>query len=168
MKSRKEASMKKVNYISLLWLVVVLASMSSFAWGQSTQGSILGNVTDPSGAFVPGAQIEARNEANNFVRKTISNEQGFYIIERLEPGLYSLSLELVGFKKIVRNGLQLVTTGTVRMDFLLEVSQAAEQVTMQEAITPVIETETGQIGQVFDRNMNVHNAVSGTSQFSLI
>src|SRR5258706_9279216 len=154
MKSRKEASMKKVNYISLLWLVVVLASMSSFAWGQSTQGSILGNVTDPSGAFVPGAQIEARNEANNFVRKTTSNEQGFYLIERLEPGPYSLTLELGGFKKIIRNGLQLVTNGTVRMEFKLEVSQTNEQETVQEASTPVIQPENGQISMVFDRTMN--------------
>jgi len=160
--------MKKAKYIGLLWLVALLGVLSSRAWGQSTQGSILGNVTDPTGAFVPGAQIEAKNEMNNFIRKTTSNEEGFYIIERLEPGPYSLSLELGGFKKVIRNGLQLLTNGQVRMDFQLEVAQTSEQVTVEAVIAPVIETETGQIGQVFDRKMNVHTAVTGTSQFSLI
>src|SRR5687768_5779147 len=98
-------AMKKVNGISTLALLVLM-SCSTRVWSQSTQGSILGSVTDPSGAFVPGAEVEARNETTNFVRKTISNEQGFYLIDRLEPGPYALSLELTGFKKVIRNGLQ--------------------------------------------------------------
>ena len=164
---KDKLAMKKVNGIRTL-AILVLMSYSTRVWSQSTQGSILGSVTDPSGAFVPGAQVEARNEATNFVRKTISNDQGFYLIDRLEPGPYTLSLELTGFKKVIRNGLQLVTNGQMRMDFQLEVSSATEQVTVQEVLTPVIETETGQIGMVFDRTMNVHNAASGTSVFSLL
>src|SRR5262245_50928448 len=149
--SKGRTDMRRFNCcLQLLGLLAMVMSVPLSGWSQSTQGSILGNVTDPSGAFVPGAQVEAKNEATNFVRKTVSNEQGFYLIERLEPGPYTLTLELTGFKKVIRNDLKLVTNAQMRMDFQLEVSNATEQVTVQEVITPVIETETGQISQVFD------------------
>ena len=160
--------MVRVHRRGLLPLITVLVLLSPRAWGQSTQGSILGDITDPTGAVVPGAQVEARNESTNFTRNTVTNERGFYLIDRLEPGLYSLTIEIPGFKKIVRTGLQLVTNAQVRVNFQLEVAQSSEQVTVQEILTPVIETESAQIATLYDRNLQVHNAGSGRSLFSLI
>ena len=72
----------------LVGLVLLLSLGVSRLHGQTTQGSILGNVTDQAGAVVPGVEIEVKSQETNFARKTVTNTQGFFLIDRLDFGSY--------------------------------------------------------------------------------
>ena len=87
--------MKRLFFITFLMLV------STAAWSQAITGTILGTITDPSGAVLPGVSITAVNVGTNLTREVISNESGNYSIPNLTIGNYRVEAELTGFKKEV-------------------------------------------------------------------
>src|SRR5437870_213896 len=78
-------------------------------WAQTNQGSFLGTVKDATGGVVPGVEVAVRNEGTNFIRKTLTNEQGFYFVDHVEPGTYSISSQQPGFKQYERSHVRLET-----------------------------------------------------------
>src|SRR5688500_7792058 len=86
-------------FSSVLSLALWMATNTSPARAQLGTATISGNVTDSSGAIVVGASVTAVNNATNFRRQTISNEQGQYNLPGLTPGSYNVSVELKGFRR---------------------------------------------------------------------
>lgn len=154
-----------VNWVTVL-LFLFLSSGPAFS--QTTQGALLGNVSDPSGAAVPNVAIEVKNQNTGFTRDTRTDAQGFYLISNLEPGTYSVAASFQGFKKILRLGITLVTNAQVRVDLGLEVAEANQQVVVQSGASPVIETESARISTVLDRNAMTYNALDGRTTFDLL
>src|SRR5690348_6678391 len=92
--------------VSLLLLLLVAA-----AWPQDSRGSITGKVVDPQGAVVPGVPVVVVNTETNTTVKTQTNATGYFEVNLLNPGSYSITVEATGFKKAVRAGLQLNVGG---------------------------------------------------------
>jgi hypothetical protein len=125
----------------------VCLSLCAFAlalWGQSDRGTITGTVSDPAGAVVAAAAVEAKNVATGAVYPAASSDTGNYTVPQLPVGIYELSVTVPGFKKYVRENLQVEVAGTVRVDVALEVGQATESVTV-EAAAPLLKTEGGEV-----------------------
>src|SRR5215467_12081627 len=80
--------------------LVMLSILSLPILTQAQTASITGTVTEPSGAVVPGATIAVRNTATNSTRTLESNGVGSYRVENLVPGVYEISAEKSGFKKV--------------------------------------------------------------------
>src|SRR5262249_48683024 len=112
---------------------------------QVVQGNILGTVTDDSGAIVVGATITVTNLLTQFKRVTSSNNDGFYDVPHLDPGEYSVMAESSGFSRYIRERVILDATVKLRVNIKLRVGEVSEQISV-DAQTPVITTETGQIG----------------------
>src|SRR5215210_4998078 len=74
---------------------------------QEFRASVAGQVTDASGAVLPGATITARNVATNATYRTTSGEDGEYVLRNLDPGSYAFSVEKTGFRKLQREGIVL-------------------------------------------------------------
>ena len=74
---------------------------------QEARGTILGRVTDPQGAVVPGASVVITNIETNSVARTTTNATGYYEVPLLPGGRYTISVELSGFKKTVRGPVEL-------------------------------------------------------------
>src|ERR1041385_6981769 len=111
-------------------------------WAQTTGAStILGTVTDTTGAVVPGAKVTVVNRETNFHFEGLTNQDGYYYVPYLRSGTYSVTVEAAGFKKSVREGIELRTNEEPRIDVKLEVGSLAESVEVQ-ATTPLLETET--------------------------
>jgi protocatechuate 3,4-dioxygenase beta subunit len=72
--------------------------LAFFLFFQTTNATISGTVTDPTGAAVPNVQIEAANTKTGIVFKTVSNEAGVYQFPSVQPGTYKLTAELPGFR----------------------------------------------------------------------
>ena len=125
---------------SLLLVIVFVA----VAFAQSDRGTITGTVSDPAGAVVAGAGIEARNVATGAVYPVASSTTGNYTIVQLPAGNYELSVSVPGFKKFVRQNLVVEVAGTLRIDALLEVGSSTESVTITEA-APLLKTEGGEV-----------------------
>src|SRR5690349_19508167 len=93
---------------------------------QSDRGTITGTVSDPAGAVIASAAIEARNTATGAIYQAASSATGNYTIAQLPAGDYELSISVPGFKKYIRTGLQVEVAGTLRVDPTLDVGSNTE------------------------------------------
>ncbi len=126
-------------------LAISLSFSATIAgYGQSVRGTILGTVTDPSGAVVRGAKGTARQIATGLTRAELSNGEGEYSIPQLPVGEYALTVEQSGFKKTERTGIELRVDDRLRIDFALAVGQVNETVAV-EAAAPVVNTDSSTV-----------------------
>ena len=92
-------------------------------------GTLVGTVSDSTGAVVANASVMVTNVATSFVSKSVTSPEGAYYIPYLAPGTYRLTVEMSGFKKYVDDGI-LVSSGEVpRIDVKLELGGVSETVT---------------------------------------
>src|SRR5215469_13175378 len=127
-----------------LSVVACVVTLVFSAFAQSDRGTITGTVSDPAGAVIAAAGIEARNVATGAVYPTVSSSTGNYTIAQLPVGTYELTVNVMGFKKFIRPGLVVEVAGTLRVDANLEVGSASESVTVTEA-APLLKTEGGEV-----------------------
>jgi hypothetical protein len=128
-------------------LTVILAFLfvsATSVLAQSDRGTITGTISDPAGAVVAAAAIEARNTGTGAVYPVASSATGNYTIPELPSGTYELSVSVPGFKKLVRPGLIIQAAQTIRVDATLEVGNATESVTIN-AEAPLLKTESGEL-----------------------
>lgn len=85
----------------LVPVLFVLATLTGVAMAQTETGQIIGRVTDPSGALVPGANITVRSEGTGATRTATSKEDGNYIVSNLPPGIYEVTVQAAGFANSV-------------------------------------------------------------------
>src|SRR5579863_1960314 len=118
-------------------IALAAALVGSMACGQTVLGTILGTVTDSSGAIVRGAKVSVTQVATGLVRTETSNATGEYSFPQLPAGVYRVDAELTGFKKTQRTGIELRVEDTLRIDLALQVGQLTETVSV-EATAPVV------------------------------
>src|SRR3974390_2871646 len=109
------------------------------AFAQSDRGTITGTISDPAGAVVAAAAIEARNTETGAVYPVASSGTGNYTIVELPAGTYELTVTSPGFKKVIRPGLIVQAAQTIRVDATLDVGSATEAVTIN-AEAPLLKT----------------------------
>ena len=98
-------------------VAVCLTAVPAFA--QFDRGQISGVIKDSSGGVVPGATVTASQPQSTNPRVTVTDASGFYTLANLASGRYDISAELQGFKKAVREGVQLDAAGALTIDFAL-------------------------------------------------
>src|ERR687892_587134 len=129
----------------LCFLFAALLISPTIASAQAVSGTLLGNITDSSGGAVPGATVTATGADTGNSRTTISNESGHYIFSSLVNGRYTVTAELQGFKKAVRQNVKVDVNTTIRVDMKLEVGALTEAVTVS-AETPLLQTDRTDTG----------------------
>jgi hypothetical protein len=122
-------------------LGLLLLLVASVATAQMA-GSIRGIVSDTTGAVVPGATVTLTNEGTRFSRNMVTDAKGNYFFAAVQPGSYSLLVEIQGFKSVEKKGLRMSSNETAGMDFTLEVGAMTERVEVT-AERELIQTETG-------------------------
>src|SRR6476646_9521951 len=138
-RQKKGVTMSRRWGVRLLGLAMVLAWVPGvFAQSQATTGVIEGIVTDEGGGVLPGASVVLRNTATNFEKTVVSGSDGSFRALLLPLGPYRITVELKGFAKLVREGLDLGVGQTINLKFPLQVAAAGEITVTGEA--PVIET----------------------------
>ena len=125
-----------------LLLAVILTAI---AFGQLDRGTLTGSVSDPSGAAIPGVQVTVRSTATNATYQTTANVTGQYAIPNLPAGIYSVSFEVGGFKRAVRDGVRLAVNETLRLDMGLELGQVTEAIEVSAEMAR-LQTETPEVG----------------------
>jgi carboxypeptidase family protein/TonB-dependent receptor-like protein len=129
----------------LATLVVCLSTCVSVMLAQSDRSQITGSVSDPAGAVVANAPVQAKNVNTGLEYQTLSTATGNYTLNELPVGRYELSVTVPGFKKYVRQGLDVLAAQTYRIDISLEVGATSDSVTVTEN-TPLLKTESGELG----------------------
>lgn len=134
--------------------------------GQEFRGTITGTVTDPSGAAVPGARVEATNVATATVATASSNEAGIYTIPFLLPGTYKVTATVQGFKQAVRDQLEVHAGDRVQADLKLEVGSSSETVTV-DARAELLRTGSASMGQTINTSEVRDLPVMGRNTYML-
>ncbi len=128
-------------------VLALLLGIPVAAVAQVTTATIVGTITDPGGANVPGAQVTARNVDTGLSRTVTSGDAGTYRIEFLPVGKYDIEVSYTGFKKALLSGIVLQVNDTSRVDVSLAVGQVNETVTITDSAPPEINTSTSEIGR---------------------
>ena len=139
----KRALCRRSAVISPIQLVAFLVVFASLAFGQGGNGSITGTITDPAGAVVAAATVEARNTETGAVRKAASTGAGDYTISDLPVGTYVVTAAVAGFKNYIHPNLALAATQVIRENIMLQLGTSAESVTIN-AEASLLKTETGE------------------------
>lgn len=142
--------MPAVRTLRLALLFGFLLSVSGLVWAQKDTGSIVGTVKDASGAVVSGAKVTVTDleRGQNFTSAT--SEAGEYVAGPLHIGRYTVTVEKGGFKKAVSEAVDLDVQQRIAVNITLEIGRQTEQV-LVTGTTPLLETETSELGQVVDR-----------------
>ncbi len=116
---------------------------------QITSTTMYGQVTDASGATVPGAQVSVTNTDTNLFRTVESSADGEYRIELLPVGSYRVEVTAAGFKRMVRHGVVLEVNVPARVDLVLQLGDVSQTVTVTERV-PLINSTSPEIGRTIE------------------
>jgi Carboxypeptidase regulatory-like domain len=137
------------RFVRFAALALLILTPALPAYTQDFRGAIAGRVSDAQGGRLPGATVTAVNTATNVESTTTTDNEGQYAIPYLAPGLYRVTVELQGFKKVIRDKIEVRIGDRLDIDVPLEVGQLEETITVS-AVTPLLETRSGSAGQVID------------------
>jgi len=149
-------------FVVLCALVAASIELSA----QDFRGGITGRISDSSGGRMPGVTVTATNVATNVASTTTTNGDGDYAIPFLNPGTYALSAELSGFKKLVRNNLEVRVGEKLGLDLTLEVGTMSETVSVT-AESPMLVTTSGSTGQTISEKTIAMMPLSDGNPFAL-
>ena len=138
--------------------LIFLALTSTTAWGQTAQ--IAGTISDVSGARVPEAQVTAREVDTGAQRKVASNAEGYYTVPLLPPGNYTVTVSKEGFSPVTHSGITLAVGDNATIDIKLTVGAVAQSVSVT-SVAPLVDTQSGTINRVVDRQRIVDLPLNG-------
>jgi hypothetical protein len=138
---------------SVAYLVVAILSCAAFASAQDLRtATLVGTVTDSTGAIVPGAAVAATNVETQVVTRGVTNQDGNYYLPFILPGKYRVTVTASGFKSFEETGLTLNAGETPRIDVKMEVGALTEQVSVTGA-APLLATDSAVVGSIATAKM---------------
>ncbi len=155
-----------MRYVSVLCGMAVLLSLAASLPGQ-TFGEITGEVRDPSGSIIAGADVKVVSKATGAERTTVTNNAGLYSFPALQPGLYDVTATRQGFQSVTRTDLELQIQQTARVDFALQIGQST-QVVEVTAGAPLLTTENSSLGAVIENRRIVDLPLNGRNFLALV
>ena len=132
----------------------------SVAPGQFFRGSIVGTITDPSGASVPGVRVSLTNQGTNEVRETYTDQGGDYTLPALLPGLYTIETVLESFQTRAVKDIKLDVNQTARIDVTLEVGEVVERIEVTAPLL-LLKQDSSEVGHVITNKQIVDLPLNG-------
>jgi hypothetical protein len=129
-------------------------------WAQTTKGSIVGRITDASGAAIVDAGVQLKNDNTGSVATAKTDKSGEYTFSSVDPGTYSVSVTSKGFEEAAAHGIVLDVAQTMRQDMKLSVGSAAVTVDIA-ATSPVITTDSPEISSIIDNKQIEETPING-------
>lgn len=142
----------KQHRISVRWLGVcgcLLVLFAGMLSAQIDQGSVVGTVTDASGAVIPGAAVTVTNKATGVAVKTVTNREGTYQVLSLNPGDYTIQVKAKGFDAAINNDVPVHVQTRAGVNFTLKVG-SMQQETVVSAAEPLLQTQSANLGNVVE------------------
>jgi hypothetical protein len=145
-----------------LLILTMLIGFSPRVQGQAVNATLLGTVSDSSGAPAANVKITISETNTGINHTTQTNESGNYVSPDLPPGTYTVTAELTGFRRASRAGIDLVVNSTERVDLVLSPGSTSETITV-EAETPILQTERADTGRKIEEVLT-ENVPLGTNR----
>jgi hypothetical protein len=143
-----EVSMRSYKAVvrTLVSAVAGIVLFAATAQAQNIFGSIVGTVSDPSGAVLPGATITVSNIGTGEKREVTADGQGNYQVLSLARGQYKIDIDSHGFKHFTRNAVDVVVNQVTRVNVTMAVGEENQQITVSDA-PPIMQTDSASLGQ---------------------
>ena len=154
-----------VGNFYFLWLLFSL--VANFTWAQSETATVSGQVVDPSGLNITGAQVKLVDIDRDTSSSVTTNNSGLYTFSSVRPGRYRMEITAAGFKVVNVTGLTVNVQDHIEQNFKLTVGSISESVTV-EGGAPLVDTESATVSTVVDRNFAENLPMNGRSFQSLI
>src|SRR5438445_3008192 len=152
----------KLHCLSVLCLL--LLGLPSVSFGQNA--TIVGTVTDPSGAVMPNVNITVTNTETSWTRTITTNDSGQYVVPNIQIGRYNVKAEASGFKIAEQKDVVLSVGDRLRLDFQMKMGTSAETVTV-EANPIAVQSDSGELSNVITDKQVSQLAVNGRSIYQL-
>lgn len=164
MKSQLSRLCAVLGFVCLYFISIAVFSRPLLA--QSTYGSIVGAVTDSSGAAIADAQVTLTNLGTSEKRTQTTGGDGLYSFVNLFPGRYRVDIEKTGFKLFTRSEVVVEVNQSARIDITMQVGVVTQTVEVS-AETPLLQSETSSLGQVIDQREANELPLNGRNVFNL-
>ena len=148
-------------------LALLPALNAALLCSQSTDALLTGRVTDPSKALIVDAKVAAIDEATSIGYRSVTNASGEYALANLRPGTYTIEIEKLGFKKLIKPGVMLHVEDALQLDFEMTVGSTSQSVTVESG-APLVNTESAALSTVVNRAFIENMPLNGRSFQSLI
>jgi Carboxypeptidase regulatory-like domain len=135
-------------------------------YGQAL-GKIVGTVTDPAGAVVPGAKITVVNEGTKFTRVTSTNNSGQYVADSFPTGSVSVIAEQTGFERLIRTGIDLTALDTITIDLQLQVG-STQQTVQVSAEASMVQSQNATISTLISNQQTLEMPMNERSFTNLL
>ncbi len=156
--------LRRTGSFSLLILFAIatrpLAAQTSF-------GSIVGTVTDPSNASIPGASVILTNIGTSERRSATSDSSGNFSFVNLIPGDYRVEVQNPGFKRYSREPVRIEVESAVRVNAAMQVGDVAETLTVSDQ-APLLQTQSGTVGKLIEGRTVQDTPLNGRNVLNLI
>jgi len=157
---------------SSAWVYVCLAVLAllcgSRAQAQTFRGTVLGTVTDSTGAAIAGATVTVKNTGTGLTRTVTTGEDGSYSVPELPIGNYSVTVERAGFKTAVVTGIVVEVASERRADVILEPGALAQRVEVSGEELPQVESTSNVLGGIVESKIVTNLPVNGRDYQKLI
>jgi hypothetical protein len=141
-------------------MLLLLAALTSPAFGQASSANLTGTITDNSGAVLKDAKVTAVNQKTGVEYPGTTNDAGVYTIISLPPGSYVVKAEAQGFKSVTTNAVTLEVGQTPKVNLKLEVGGVAEEIEVV-GVNPILQTENATVGEVISGSTVVALPLNG-------
>lgn len=158
-------SCRAMGTFCFLWLLFSL--VANFAWAQSETATVSGQVVDPSGLNVAGAQVKLVDIDRATIISTHTSPSGLYTFPSVRPARYRMAVTAAGFKVVNVTGVTVNVQDHLEQNFKLVVGSVSESITV-EGGTPLVDTESATVSTVVDRNFAENLPMNGRSFQTLI
>ncbi|HEX4641956.1 MAG TPA: carboxypeptidase regulatory-like domain-containing protein, partial [Candidatus Acidoferrales bacterium] len=157
-----------LKFMRGFFVVLVMCAAASVVSGQTFRGTVLGTVTDVSGATVPGATVTVRNTETGLLRTTESQADGSYRVPELPIGNYDVTVEKTDFQAFVTKGVEVSVASERRVDAALKPGQITEQILVSGSELPQIETTSDTLGGTLTQETVKDLPINGRDYTKLI
>jgi hypothetical protein len=154
--------------VAIVTLFAVLAVPVSRLHAQSVYGSIVGTVTDASGAVVPGATITVTNLGTNDAKSIKTDASGNFNATNLQPADYKVSAEKTNFKRFVRQPITVAVGATVRADVAFQVGNATTETVEVTTQAPLLQTDSGSLSTEVEGKTVEEMPLNGRNTMNLL
>jgi hypothetical protein len=142
-----------MKHFALAMAVITFCIGGGAGIAQTVTGAVRGTITDPTGAFVPGASVTATNIASGVATATKTNDKGEYSIRFLQIGDYKLTVTAQGFENTSYGPFSLEIDQTAKIAIPLKIGSTTVNVDVSGQMQPMLNTESASLGETFTLNV---------------
>jgi len=140
------------SFLRIVVLVLFAFAFSASLWGQTSNGTLVGSVSDPTGAVLPRALVSAISPLYGQPHETFTDSAGTYRLEGLQPGTYTVTISADGFETRTVTGVLVEGSLTATVNGRLKLAVTEQAIEVQATAAMTIDTQSGQLGQSITRN----------------